>query len=246
MMGKNDTSRDSIQALLLDFGGTLDNDGVDWFTRLYRRIAERTGPIDPAEFRGLADQAAAQIAGQPDTPQLSMEQTAERLCRYLQLLAQEQNGCGWSSWDPAAVAADFMDEARPFLQRNRRVLDQLRRRYRLGVISNNWGNTAGWCRQFDLSGFLEVVIDSTVVGVAKPNPEIFHRARQALDLPAGACAYVGDWYASDMIGAHRAGLATIWLRPDDKAQTEDGDIIDYQIHRLSDLVNLDLSGRRTA
>jgi HAD superfamily hydrolase (TIGR01549 family) len=226
-----------IQAIFFDFGGTLDSDGVDWFTRIYRRIRNRCDGLDPDWFQRLADRAAEDISLQEDTAQLSMDQTVQRFCEQVRYLLRQTNGRLYGSWEPAAVTADFMAEAKLYLERNRSVLEQLHSQYRLGVISNNWGNTTGWCEQFQYHEFLEVTIDSTVVGLTKPDPAIFQAARERFALPPETCAYVGDWFESDIVGAHRAGMTTVWLRGAEK-NCPDVSIVDYEIEKLTDLLGI--------
>ena len=62
-----------------------------------------------------------------------------------------------------------------------------------------------------LSTFLEFVVDSAEVGVEKPDPRIFHAATGHLDLAPSACAYVGDIYEIDILGARAAGLTPILI-----------------------------------
>jgi len=227
----------TIKALLFDFGGTLDNDGRDWFTRLHGLAQTFGETMDRDAFKVHADDAGAFLATLDDTPRLTMEQTAHRLCQQIHRLATQARADGPLAWQPQAVVERFMAQAREYLHRNHPVLAELARRFRLGCISNNWGNAAGWCREFRFDEHFHTVIDSTVVGAAKPAEAIFTAALTALDLPASACAYVGDSYPADMVGAHQAGLKTIWLtRPD--TPCPDDSIIDYRIEQLPDLLTL--------
>ena len=45
-----------------------------------------------------------------------------------------------------------------------------------------------------------IIIDSTIVGVAKPDPAIFSFALDVLDAKPEHVAYVGDSYANDVVG----------------------------------------------
>jgi putative hydrolase of the HAD superfamily len=58
------------------------------------------------------------------------------------------------------------------------------------------------------------VIDSRVVGCAKPNPAIYAIALDRLKLPASAVMMVGDSYERDIVPAHSLGMRAIWLVPE--------------------------------
>lgn len=92
----------------------------------------------------------------------------------------------------------------------------------MGVVSNASGQiegtlaTQGVCQVGRGAGVpVDVVVDSHVVGVAKPDPRIFDSALDALGLPAGRVAYVGDSVRNDVAGAAAAGLVPLHLDPHD-------------------------------
>jgi putative hydrolase of the HAD superfamily len=59
-----------------------------------------------------------------------------------------------------------------------------------------------------------VILDSAVVGVAKPDPAIFRIALDALGVPAGQTVlHVGDSLRYDVAGAHAAGLQPVHMDP---------------------------------
>lgn len=58
-----------------------------------------------------------------------------------------------------------------------------------------------------------VVVDSTVVGVEKPDPRIFTFALDALGVAAARSLYVGDTVHFDVNGARAAGLQPLHLDP---------------------------------
>lgn len=228
-----------VEAIIFDFGGTLDSDGVDWFVRLYDMLSLRGLGLEREEFYQYTRQAARQMDKLADTRRLTMHQTVERLCHHVIEIIKDNNGACTMNWQVAEVAAQFMAEAGRFLRRNRQVLEQLRSGYRLGIISNNWGNTAGWCEQFQMSEFFETIIDSTLVGATKPDRAIFEAARAALALPAGACVYVGDHFENDVMGAHQAGMRTVWLTSSDAKQCPDETIVMHRIRKLPDILDID-------
>jgi HAD superfamily hydrolase (TIGR01509 family) len=227
-----------VKAIIFDFGGTLDNDGVDWFVRLYDILSRRGLRLERDTFYQYARQAAEQLDEFADTRHLTMGQTVERLCERVTEIIKDLEGNGQMNWEPVQIATRFMSEAHEYLERNRSVLEQLQGRYRLGVISNNWGNTAGWCEQFQLSDYFEVMIDSTLVGSAKPDQAIFEAALAELSLPAEACVYVGDRFESDVFGAHQVGMRTVWVTGSDDKECPDESMVGHRIEKLPDILDI--------
>ncbi|MFE2296929.1 HAD family hydrolase [Streptomyces sp. NPDC059445] len=76
----------------------------------------------------------------------------------------------------------------------------------LGVISNSEGTVRDELDQAGLLPYLEVVVDSTVVGYEKPDPRIYRHALDLLGIDGERCWYVGDGLVNDVLGALRAGF----------------------------------------
>jgi putative hydrolase of the HAD superfamily len=103
----------------------------------------------------------------------------------------------------------------------------------MGVVSNASGQIADVLR---LSGLCHVgdgpavtvrcVVDSHVVGVAKPDPRIFdHALVHFADCERDRIAYVGDSVKMDVDGARAAGLHPILVDPYDDHAGADFDRI---------------------
>jgi FMN phosphatase YigB (HAD superfamily) len=76
-----------------------------------------------------------------------------------------------------------------------------------------------------------IVVDSTVAGVAKPDPLIFLPALAALDVAAERALYVGDTVHADVVGARAAGMQVVQLDPYD-------DHVDFDHDRVPDVLSL--------
>ena len=86
-------------------------------------------------------------------------------------------------------------------------LDSLRAQgYSLAVISNSNGMIERQLARVDLVRRFEVILDSHVVGVEKPHPEIFQMALARAGVTASEAVFVGDSYAVDIGGARISGL----------------------------------------
>src|SRR5207245_8160821 len=83
--------------------------------------------------------------------------------------------------------------------------------YRLGIVSNFYGNLTRVCEDAGLRSYFSVLVDSAQLGCEKPDPRIFQHALQALGVPASAATFVGDSLPRDMAGARGVGMRHIWL-----------------------------------
>lgn len=216
-------------ALLFDFGGTLDSDGVSWKERFRRIWSEEAGPVEPARFdRAFYDADDALVGNLP--PDLSLAATVERLAGGLaQRLGGEETAA-------RRVGSRFTQEAFWALAQSASLLASLAPRYRLGVVSNFYGNLVAVCREAGLAPYLAAAVDSAVVGAAKPDPRIFEEAlRQIAAAPEDTCV-IGDSPARDMTGARRMGMRHVLLSGSDPSASAElccaGDSV---IRRLADL-----------
>jgi HAD superfamily hydrolase (TIGR01509 family) len=123
------------------------------------------------------------------------------------------------------------------LAENRRWLETLHDTYQLAVISNNFGNTRGWCDEYKLSPLLGAIIDSTVLGIAKPDVRIFEAVLSELNVAPNQAIYVGDSYAADMVGGKNAGMWTAWLVGNQKKTCPDPSMVDVQLSHLRELTD---------
>lgn len=85
--------------------------------------------------------------------------------------------------------------------------------YTLGVISNSDGRVASLLEGAGLSSYLDVVIDSGVVGVEKPAPRIFELALDRAGLSPREALFTGDIYSVDVLGARAADLNGVLFDP---------------------------------
>jgi putative hydrolase of the HAD superfamily len=92
---------------------------------------------------------------------------------------------------------------------------QLVRRAGVGaaVISNSNGSVRSILDALGLGRHLDFVLDSSEVGVEKPDVRIFQLALERARVRPTEAVYVGDLYSIDVIGARAAGMGAVLLDP---------------------------------
>jgi putative hydrolase of the HAD superfamily len=78
--------------------------------------------------------------------------------------------------------------------------------YKLAIVSNAEGQVEADAKRFGLAPFFDVIIDSHIVGVAKPDPRIFQIALERLGVAPDEARFAGDIYSIDVEGARAAGI----------------------------------------
>ncbi len=201
-------AENACAAVLFDFGGTLDADGVPWKERLWRLFRREGVDIAPAVFdRAFYDADDALVGAIPAG--LSFQETVLRLARGVSDTLRLRNPTV-----AEIITAHFLQAAQAHLSTSAALLRLFSRRYRLGIVSNFYGNLATVCQEAGLSPFLTVMVDSTQAGCRKPDPRIFRAALTALQTDPAQAVFVGDSLPRDMAGARGIGMPHIWLRPE--------------------------------
>jgi HAD superfamily hydrolase (TIGR01549 family) len=235
----------AIETVLFDFGGTLDSDGVAWKERFHALY--RTEGLDlSADAFAPAFYAADDALIGALAPTTGLEETIDALTTNLEAeLARRGGGTARREIDGDRchrVASRFLSEMSAAFARNRPVLEMLSQRYRLGVVSNFYGNLEGACESSGLAPLFGAMADSQRVGAEKPDPAIFHAALSALHAAPETAVMVGDSLRRDYEGARRSGLSFIWIAPKDVQAAErsvarDGSILGT-VSELPDLLDI--------
>jgi putative hydrolase of the HAD superfamily len=196
------------RAILFDFGGTLDGDGLIWPLRFFEAYRGSGGTLDLASFEPRFARTDAAMLALPGVSGLGFRAAIETQAG---LLARElPNG-------DAALAPRMAERMRAaaaaVVARNRPLLERLSQRFRLGVVSNFTGNLEPVLEELDIRRFFRAVSDSAVVGISKPDPGIFRRTLTALGVRASEAWMVGDNPDADIRPALALGMRTCWVAP---------------------------------
>lgn len=226
----------AVAAITIDFGNTLvrvDRPGL-------RDVVEVTG--DALATAGVVPDRAAFLSAwteererqfREEVPHFREVDIGQRAVRVIARLRGMPPPPAEVPWDDMAAAArvgpdevDAVAEAysAAFVERMSPVddaTDTLRRLSERGfalAILSNWPLALTIDRFAEAQGwlpYLRSIVVSQRVGTIKPHPAIFRAAAESLGLGEGdgaAILHVGDDWAADVVGAHRAGWHTAHLR----------------------------------
>ena len=222
------------RVLLFDFGGTLDSDGIPWKERFYRAARAEGLDVPQPEFDQAFYGATDALEGTISRA-AGFRETVDRVAGGLALRLRRENALLRRIGD--RFAADSLKQ----LSASAALLSRLSARYRIGIVSNFYGNLEAVCDEVGLAPSLGVAVDSTLVGCKKPDPKIFQAALDPLGAAPEEAVFIGDSMRRDMAGARGLGMRHVWLRAESLAENGDpccpGDAV---IARLSEIERLDV------
>ena len=221
-----------VDALLLDFGGTIDADGIHWGERFFQLYREAGIDLPRARFDEVFEKVDNEIQVH------NVEHYGFRDLVALQV----HSHCMHLDIDGPTIREQVVERAvqaaAERIESNKKILEECARHLRLGLVSNYHGNLLTVCREFALVDLFGVIVDSKIVGVEKPNPKTFEIALDALKVEPKRAAFVGDSYNSDIVGSKSLGLKTIWLRHETNRVRVDANKVDAIIRSLEELETL--------
>lgn len=202
-----------IKGYIFDYGGTLDTGGHHWGKVIWHAYERQQVPVSESEFRD------AYVVGERTLGKNPIIKSDFTFRRTLEEKIRIQFECFRDKWSEAcgkayeqAVVDDLYARTLAETDKSREVLLQLKQQFPLVLVSNFYGNIATVLKEFKLDGIFESIIESAVVGVRKPDPQIFTLGVEALGLQPDEVVVVGDSMDKDIIPAGKAGCHTIWFK----------------------------------
>lgn len=117
------------------------------------------------------------------------------------------------------------------------LLRELQQRYLLDLVTNGRGQFQRCSIDgLGINHFFDVVIISEEVQLRKPQPEIFWKATDALNVQACESIFVGDSPKADVIGAKNAGMKAVWKRSSYHEKPEEADAIINELEEISSIL----------
>ena len=198
-----------IKGILIDFGGTIDSDGIHWFDA-FKEAYDMVADI-PRDLLWDAYVHTERTLGR--NPIIAPTDT---FCKTLQTKLALQTeylqtkGITISAQDTILdtcynkVVKHISTVSKPALEKIKLPMV---------LVTNFYGNMHTVLQEFGIDHLFKDVIESSVVGVRKPDPEIFRLGVQALGLEPSETVMIGDSLDKDILPAQSIGCNTIQITP---------------------------------
>lgn len=226
-----------MKGLIFDYGATIDSGGRHWSEVLWEGYCQVSLPVTKEHFREAYIYAERYVSFNPVVHPSDnfFELMQTRIGIQLDYLLQQEllredslqtalrlftegempiidNMHELTQHFVDIIAGYCYDYARRCTLDSIPLIEKLSDKYECALVSNFYGNLKAVLQDFGLGRCFRTVIDSSVVGVRKPDPAIFQLAIDRLNLKPEDITVIGDSFKKDIEPALSLGCKAIWLK----------------------------------
>lgn len=227
------------KALLFDFGGTLDTDGIHWSEKFWDVYEIFNVPVTKQQY-----EEAYVFSENNMTNKVKIGDSFSATIKY-QIVMQikylvNKKYLHHSLKDNLTenIHKRCISGVLENIEIVNKILSKLKTEYLLGVVSNFYGNLDFVLKDLRLKDLFDIFIDSTLVGVKKPDPKIFQIALDRIGITPPDTIVIGDSYDRDIQPAKILGCTTIWLDGKSWTKPKDTSDADYRINSIKEVENI--------
>ena len=204
----------TIKGIIFDYGGTIDTNGIHWGEVIAEQYRLAGIGIERELYRDAYVHGERTLAKMPiiipeDTFHTLLKKKIAIQFEYLR--EQTTEGC-FTTAKADEIADACYKKVKETLRTSCLIVEALAERYPLVLVTNFYGNMPVVLKEFGLEKYFECIVESSVVGIRKPDPALFALGVEALDLPAEEIVVIGDSYRKDIYPSTTLGCKTVWLK----------------------------------
>lgn len=228
-----------MKAILFDFGGTLDTDGIHWSEKFWDVYQFFNVHVTKQQYEEayVFSENNMQVKVKPgDTLEATLKKQVTMQIEYLtdkKYLITISNESLINK-----IHSKCFTEVLGNIKTIEEILKRLRQNYILGVVSNFYGNLSLVLDNLKIKELFDIFIDSTLVGIKKPDPQIFQIALNRIGIYSSDTVVIGDSYDRDIQPAKILGCTTIWLDGKSWTKPKDTSDADYRINSIKEVENI--------
>ena len=198
-----------IKGILIDFGGTIDSDGIHWFDQ-FRDAYALVASVPESLLWDAYVHTERTLGRNP------IIQPTDTFCKTLQTKIALQTEYLQTKGITVTAQDTILDTCYNRVVKHistvsKPALEKLYAKYPMVLVTNFYGNMHTVLAEFGLDHLFKDVIESSVVGVRKPDPEIFRLGVAALGLEPSQTVMIGDSPDKDILPAQSIGCNTIQI-----------------------------------
>ena len=229
----------SIKGIIFDYGGTIDTNGIHWGEFIWEQYREAGVDITRDIYRQAYVHGERFLAKNPIIEPTDTFHTLlrKKIAIHFDFLREKLTEKRFSDETAIAIADGCYKKVKETMKTTCAIVGMLAKEYPLVLVTNFYGNMSVVLEEFNLSRYFKEIVESSVVGLRKPDPALFALGVDALGLNPQEIVVVGDSYRKDIFPSSTLGCKTVWLKNIcwEEEETVQGHEATEVIHTLEDL-----------
>lgn len=204
----------SIKGIIFDYGGTIDTNGIHWGELIWEQYKEHSVDITREKYREAYVHGERFLAKNPIIEPTDTFHTLlrKKLAIHFDYLRETEPNGVFEESKAMEIADGCYRKVKETLETSCSVIEKLSEQYPMVLVTNFYGNIATVLKEFNLSRYFKSIIESSVVGLRKPDPALFALGVEALGLEPQDIVVIGDSYRKDIYPSNTLGCKTIWIK----------------------------------
>lgn len=204
----------SIKGIIFDYGGTIDTDGIHWGELIWSEYQAAGVDIDRQTYRDAYVHGERSLAKNPIIEPTDTFRTllGKKMKLQFGYLRDAMPGKDFGKEKEEEVAQRCYDRVLATLGRTRAIVKELATHYPIVLVTNFYGNMPVVLKEFALDGIFKEIVESSVVGLRKPDPALFALGVRSLGFKPDEIVVIGDSYSKDIYPSASLGCRTLWIK----------------------------------
>lgn len=232
-----------MRAAIFDFGGTIDTNGIHWSEKFWDVYNSFNINISKDDFLKAYINTEQKLEERTIIlPDDSLKKTLfKKLSLQFDFLLK--NNLLEENINVEEIKEKILfkclDDVEKNIQTAKNVFERIKDKYKPALVSNYYGNINTILKEYKIEDYFEIVIDSTEIGIRKPDKGIFEKAINYLAVVPEDIFVIGDSFKNDIQPAKEIGCKTIWLKVKGwKDENKQNGNADHIINDFSELLNI--------
>ena len=204
----------SIKGIIFDYGGTIDTNGIHWGEFIWDEYCRKGIGISREQYREAYVHGERYLAKNHVIEPTDTFHTLLRKKMAIQFgyLRDTLHSDAFDGVTATEIADGCYGKVKETMKMTCGIVEALSAGYPLVLVTNFYGNMPVVLEEFRLSGYFRSIVESSVVGIRKPDPALFALGVEALGLRPEEIVVIGDSYRKDIYPSSTLGCRTVWLR----------------------------------
>ena len=204
----------SIKGIIFDYGGTIDTNGTHWGEFIWEQYQEAGIDITRDIYREAYVHGERFLAKHPVIEPTDTFHTLlrKKIAIHFDFLRSRMSEIHFDNKIAEIIADGCYNKVKNTLATTCAIVEKLSGKYPLVLVTNFYGNMPVVLKEFNLAQYFNAIVESSVVGLRKPDPALFALGVKELNLAPEEIVVIGDSYRKDIFPASTLGCRTVWLK----------------------------------